>query len=349
MIAVDIRLPLATFVLEVACAFESRVTAIVGPSGAGKTSLLEAIAGLRPKTAGRVVIGDHVAHDSIRGIFVPPERRRVGYVPQEGALFPHLDVRRNLLFGGRDLERLKALSKILEIEQLFDRFPAVLSGGERQRVALGRALMTSPRLLLLDEPLAALHQPLKEKLLVYLRRIREEMNVPIIYVTHHPVEAMALADEAVMLENGRVTMRGPAAEVVRRRTVAGDEAVENVIEVDGPLHDPAAGITRVTTREGVILSLPYDETAGLEFPIVVRISGDDMVLFTSEPKALSARNVLEGTIERLEERDGRVHLLVTTPTPLAVRLTTAAVHQLALKRGDRVWLAVRTLSFRILG
>jgi molybdate transport system ATP-binding protein len=199
VIEIDVELPLAHFTLAVRCALEEKVTAIVGPSGSGKTSLIESIAGLRPRARGRIVIDG----DDVSGL--PPERRRIGYVPQDIALFPHLDVRRNLIFGGS--ARFDDIVGILELAPFLDRTPASLSGGERQRVALGRALMTAPRLLLLDEPLAAVDQPLRERVLEFLRRVRD-LGVPIVYVTHLPFEAMALAAWSVTLEKGRVVAQG---------------------------------------------------------------------------------------------------------------------------------------------
>ena len=195
MIDIDLTLPLAHFTLEVRCLLEEKVTAVVGPSGSGKTSLIESIAGLRPKASGRVVI------DGVDVMHLPPEKRRVGYVPQDVALFPHLNARRNLTFGGSD--RFDDVVAILELAPLLHRAPASLSGGERQRVALGRALMTAPRLLLLDEPLAAVDQPLRERVLVFLRRVRD-LGVPMIYVTHQPAEAAALATWSVVLEQGKI-------------------------------------------------------------------------------------------------------------------------------------------------
>ena len=199
MIDIDLALPLAHFTLTVRCTLEEKVTALVGPSGSGKTSLIEAIAGLRPRASGRVVI------DGTNVMDLPPERRRIGYVPQDIALFPHLNVRRNLTFGGAD--RFDDIVAILELAPLLARPPASLSGGERQRVALGRALMTAPRLLLLDEPLAAIDQPLRERVLVYLSRVRD-LGVPMIYVTHQPSEAMALATWSIVLEEGRIVSQG---------------------------------------------------------------------------------------------------------------------------------------------
>ena len=199
MIELDVSLPLAHFTLAVHCVLDEKVTALVGPSGSGKTSLIESIAGLRRAT-GRIVI------DGADVIDLPPERRRIGYVPQDVALFPHLNVRRNLTFGGD--ARFDDVVEILELAPLLDRAPASLSGGERQRVALGRALMTAPRLMLLDEPLAAIDQPFRARLLDYLRRVRD-LGVPMIYVTHQPAEALSLASWCIVLERGEVAAQGP--------------------------------------------------------------------------------------------------------------------------------------------
>ena len=209
-----LRLPLAPFTLQVDAVLAGRVTAVFGPSGAGKTSLLEVIAGLRHPTAGTVALGDDVLTDAAARRFVAPERRAVGYVPQEGALFPHLSVRRNLLYG-RDPRRpapavldFAHVTEVLEIAALAHRAVGTLSGGEKQRVALGRALLAAPRLLLLDEPLAGLDRALRERLLPCLRRVRDEFAVPMLYVTHAADEVMALCDDVLVLERGRVERRG---------------------------------------------------------------------------------------------------------------------------------------------
>ena len=324
MIDIDLRLPLASFTLGVRCALGEQVTAVVGRSGSGKTSMLEAIAGLRPRAGGRVAIdGDDVME-------LPPERRRIGYVPQDVALFPHLNVRRNLTFGGD--ARFDEIVSILELAPLLARAPASLSGGERQRVALGRALMTAPRLLLLDEPLAAIDQPLRERVLLFLRRVRD-LGVPMIYVTHQPFEAMALASWCVVLERGAVVSQGPPS---------GD--VDNVFEVADPHHEPARGITRVTTTDGMALVLPYDPTA--TFPLVVRISADDIVVFGEKPSSISSRNLIEATITSIAAKEGVVDL---TAGGIRVLVTRAAADDLGLREGARVWLALRSRAFLVVG
>lgn len=217
------RLALAQFSLEVDLLIHGRVTGIFGASGAGKTSLLDLIAGLRRPVAARIQLGERVLVDTVAGIFVRPEQRRVGYVPQDGALFPHLDVRGNLLFGRRAVDAdprftLETVTEVLEIGSLLKRRKvAELSGGERQRVALARALLASPRLLLLDEPLAALDAGLKERILPYLFRVRDDFAVPMLLVTHAPTEVMALCDSAVVLDRGKVVAHGTPAELFEAR------------------------------------------------------------------------------------------------------------------------------------
>ena len=192
----DIVLPLAHFTLDVSIVMRAHSTAIFGPSGAGKTSLLEVIAGLRTPTRGRVMLGER----DVTGL--PPRERRVGYVPQDDALFPHLSVRSNILYGGRD--DLQRLVDVLEIGNVLDRGVKHLSGGERKRVALARALVTRPDVLLLDEPLAGVDIELRNRVLDYLVRVREEFSMPLVYVTHHADEAALICDEVVRIEHGRV-------------------------------------------------------------------------------------------------------------------------------------------------
>ena len=206
MIDLDIELSQGTFVLVARVQLEARAAALFGPSGAGKTTILDAVAGLRTPRQGSITIDGRVLFSSRDRVNLPPRQRRVGYVPQDVALFPHMDVRRNLLYGRHPgvSPELDRVVRMLEIAPLLDRPVTVLSGGERQRVALGRALMSGPSLLLLDEPLAAVDVPLRRRILPYLQRVRDELAVPIVYVSHDREEVDALADAVVMVEGGRV-------------------------------------------------------------------------------------------------------------------------------------------------
>ena len=222
-LAMDIRIAQGDFALDVADRSRVEVLGLFGPSGAGKTTLLEAIAGIRRPTDGEIVVDGATLFSSTRGIDVPSRSRRIGYVPQDGLLFPHKSVRGNLLFGATSGTRgqapaprlgLETLADMLEIRSLLDRRIHGLSGGERQRIALGRALMTRPALLLLDEPLAAVDRARRERILPYLLRIRRELHVPLVYVTHDATELGQIADRVLVIQDGSVVRAGAPAEVM---------------------------------------------------------------------------------------------------------------------------------------
>jgi molybdate transport system ATP-binding protein len=219
LLLADVSLWLAHFELKVSAVLSNRVTGIFGPSGAGKTSLLETIAGIRVPRIGRVVFEETVFEDRARRIHLAARHRRIGYVPQENALFPHLTVLGNIIYGRRDTP-LEHVLDVLELGPLLGRGVSTLSGGEQKRVALARALVTSPNLLLLDEPLAGLDRPLHRRILTFLQRIRDDFQIPMLYVTHDPEELTAIAEETLVLERGRVVAVGPTAEVTVTAPVA---------------------------------------------------------------------------------------------------------------------------------
>jgi molybdate transport system ATP-binding protein len=213
MIDVDIELVQGAFTLTARFELAARAAALFGPSGAGKTTILDAIAGLRTPHRGSIAVDGRRLYSSADRVNLPPHQRHVGYVPQEVSLFPHMNVRRNLLYGAQsrqapaaaDTPRLDRVLSMLEIDGLIDRSVTELSGGERQRVALARALMSAPSLLLLDEPLAAIDVPLRRRILPYLRRIRDELKIPIVYVSHDREEVDALADAVIHISGGSVS------------------------------------------------------------------------------------------------------------------------------------------------
>lgn len=355
VLRVRAELPLSQFDLGVDLVLESRVTSLFGPSGAGKTTLLEIIAGLRRPHSGQVEMDGEVLFSSARGIHVPPRERGIGYVPQEGALFPHRSVRGNILYGRRHARRgapipMDHVVQVLEIEPLLERRVSQISGGERQRVALARALLSTPRLLLLDEPLAALDASLKEKVLPYLLRVRDEFKMPMLYVTHSATEVFVMSQWVVFLSRGAVRAQGEPREVLRSREVLPQVVngeLENVIE--GPVlgADREMGITTLALTESVSLFVPYVPRAAGD-RIQVSIPAHEIIAATEEPRGVSARNVLHGNIASVQFVRESCILTVDAGFPFLVRLTPSAVSKLGLRQGGAVFLIMKTHSFRIL-
>jgi molybdate transport system ATP-binding protein len=353
VIEIAITLPLAAFPLRVEAVFGEGVTAVMGPSGAGKTSLLEALAGLRPRVEGRLVVGGSVVMDSARGLRLPPEARRFGYVPQDAGLFPHLTVSGNVSFGARgDRRRVETSLDTLEIGHLGDRRPASLSGGEKQRVALARALATAPALLLLDEPLAALDVGLKERILPFLVRIRDEWKVPTLYVTHNVGEALALAGHVLLLGEGRVEAQGPPLALLSSAGLVreAEAGIENLFAGRVVAHDPDGGITRVQLDLGpeVSVTLSAERLPGHRVTVAVR--AEDVLVAAEPPRGLSARNVYEARIASVEHTGVDVVLrcaLSGGSGAWLARVTPSAVAALDLRPERVVWLAVKSHSLRL--
>jgi molybdate transport system ATP-binding protein len=355
VIELDLELPLARFALRVKARLEDGVTAVMGPSGSGKTSLLEAIAGLRSGTKGRLVLGDAVLVDTERGVHQPPEARRIGYVPQDAGLFPHLTALANVRFGARADEASVATAiETLEIRTLLDRHPHSLSGGEKQRVALARALATRPGLLLLDEPLAALDVGLRERVLPYLMRVRDEWKVPVLYVTHNVGEALALAREVLLLRDGGVEAQG------RPMTLLGspglvreaESGVENLLVGRVVAHDPEGGVTTVEVAGGLRVAAPLARGRPTGTSVTLAIRAEDILVGTEAPRSLSARNLYEARLAGLERTGDDVTLRCAVNAGDAaqewiVRVTPSAVAALGLHAGRSVFLAVKSHSVRL--
>jgi molybdate transport system ATP-binding protein len=354
MIELAVEVPLARFTLRAEARLDGRTTAIMGPSGSGKTSLLEAIAGLRRRARGRVVVDGTVFLDSAAGVRLPAERRHVGYVPQDAGLFPHLTAGANVAFGARGRKAcLQAAIDTLDIAFLLSRYPATLSGGERQRVALARALATEPRLLLLDEPLAAVDVELRERIVPWLLRVRDEWRLPILYVTHNVGEALALADQALLLRDGGVEARGPVESLLGSPALAGDAAagIENVLPGRVVAHHAAGGVTRVEIAAGLTLAIPLSAGVQVGGAVTLAVRAEDVLVVAEPPHGLSARNVLEARVLDVERlgADALVRCaLAADSRPWLVRLTPAAVEALGLVPGRGVWLAVKSHSVRLL-
>ena len=337
---VSLRHRLAGLDLDVAFDAPSGVTTLFGRSGAGKTTVINAVAGLLRPDHAHVVAGGEVLADTDAGIWLPPHKRRVGYVFQEGRLFPHLDVRRNLDYGRkvsrrpRDSAAFDRVIGMLGIGDLLDRRPATLSGGEKQRVAIGRALLMQPRLLLLDEPLAALDEARKAEILPFLERLRDEADVPMLHVSHSAAEVARLATTVVAIERGRIIASGPA------RVVLGDPRLSPTRVRAGGAVPPA----RVVTHHDDGLSEIDAGGARLLLPRVaqppgaalrIRIAAHDVILSRDAPVGLSALNTLTGTIEAVHtgEGPGAIVSVSTVAGPLLARLTRRSVARLGLAPG----------------
>ena len=341
MIEVAVELPLARFVLRVETTVGAGVTAVMGPSGSGKTSLLEALAGLRPKARGRIAIDEEVLLDSARDVRLAPERRRVGYVPQDAGLFPHLSALGNVRFGARaGGPPLEAILEVLDLGAVLGRHPVSLSGGERQRVALARALATNPRLLLLDEPLAGLDVALRDRIVPYLLRVRDEWRVPMLYVTHHVGEAIALAERVLLLEDGRLADEGSPLDLTARRGLArqSEAGTENFLRGRVAGHDEEGGTTRIAVDGGLSVAVPLAAGRAIGTPVTLAVRAEDVLVLTEPVRALSARNLFAGSVAEIVRTGTDVTLRCEVPPsvrPWLVRLTPSAVDSLGLPKPVR--------------
>ena len=355
MIELELSLPLASFALQVAARLEGGVTAVMGPSGSGKTSLLEAIAGLRRRARGRIAVDGRLLLDSAAGVSLRPEARRVGYVPQDAGLFPHLTALANVRFGARaDAAAVSSAIATLEIGALLERFPASLSGGEKQRVALARALATRPALLLLDEPLAALDVGLRERILPYLLRVREEWKTPVLYVTHNVGEALALSSRVLLLREGKVEAEGAPFDLLATPGLArvAEEGVLNLFAGRVREHDPVGGVTRVDLGSGLGIAVPLAAARAVGSPVTVAVRAEDVIVARSAPEGLSARNRFEVRVVAIA-RVGADVTLRCAPAQgepaleWIVRVTPSAAAALGLAVGQSVFLAVKSHSLRL--
>jgi len=363
-LSLDFTLPLHRFALSIRWETTETALGIFGPSGAGKTSILETIAGLRREARGTIEVGGETWLDTTRGLFVPPERRGIGYVPQDSLLFPHRNVMENLMAGAaraaRHVERRIAPEKVLEILELEDlagRKVGTLSGGERQRVALGRALSSAPALLLLDEPLAGLDRPLQRRILSCLFRIQREFRIPTLHVAHDPAEIAILSREVTVLDAGEVVGRGRPEEVLQDPAIlplARAEGFENVLHGRVAAVADGAAAIEVGPRLQVTVA---DASLALEREVVIAARAEDLILAVHPPVGLSAQNTLPGTIREIREpaqgdpSGGQVVVLVgldSVPAPIVVTVTGQARHRLALRRGLAVHVVAKANSFRVL-
>jgi molybdate transport system ATP-binding protein len=341
------------FLLDISIEVPPGISILFGPSGAGKSTVLDCIAGLTRPDTGRIAAGEKVLFDSFAGINCPPRARRIAYVFQSLALFPHLNAEENVAYGLDGLphrERSARVEEILEafrVDKLRARKPPEISGGERQRIALARSLVTRPRVLLLDEPLTGLDAELKAAIVDDLRAWNAARRIPILYVTHTREEVDALGEHVIAMDHGRVVSEGTPIEVLeapRRKRLAQAAGFENLLSARVVDLREADGVMRVLLNGSLLeLEVPLGYAAAGD-RVLVAVRAGDILLATMRPEGLSARNVIEGRIVALETRGTLVRARVDCGVQFIVHLTPGAVRSLELAERRRVWLVLKTHS-----
>ncbi len=344
------------FTLDVSIDTPPGITILFGASGSGKSTLLRAVAGLLRPDAGRIAVGERTLFDASTGLCLPPQHRGIGYVFQHLALFPHLTARANLEFGlqalppGERRARIDDIAQRFHIDGLLGRRPGQISGGERQRVALARALVTDPAVLLLDEPLSALDHATQTRIIDDLREWNRARRIPVLYVTHAHREVFALGERVIVLERGRVLASGTPHDVIDlpvHETIAQLAGFENLFSATVVARRPQIGVMQCRLGDTAAeLEVPLG-VADIGAAVRVAIRAGDILLAVEEPRGLSARNVLRGTLASLSPQGTTVVTAVEAGERFVVHLTAGAVDSLALRTGMPVWLVVKTHSCRI--
>jgi len=353
MLELSIRRRQGAFNLDVELAAGQGVTALFGPSGSGKTSVVNMVAGLARPEAGRIVVDGRVLFDAKAGLDLPPEKRRLGYVFQEARLFPHLSVKGNLNFGrdrvpaGERSIDFDMVVEVLGIDHLLDRRPALLSGGEKQRVAIGRALLASPRILLMDEPLASLDPGRKAEVLPFIAGLARRFATPILYVSHAMDEVLQLADTLVLMEAGRAVACGPAEDILSRaefRHLTGHGEAGAVVRATVEDHDGAHGITVLSFAGGTLLVGRIELPPGAS--VRLRIHARDVALATARPVGISTRNVLPCRVASVTVAEGhQVDVMLDCGgTTLWSRITALAQSNLNLVPGMNVYALLKAVT-----
>jgi molybdate transport system ATP-binding protein len=330
------------------------VVALFGRSGCGKSTLVNVIAGLLDADAGRVALDDSVLLDTERRVNVAPERRRIGYVFQDARLFPHLSVAANLRYGERRAPahryvNLDTVAGLLDLGSLMDRRTHQLSGGERQRVAIGRALLSQPSLLLLDEPLASLDATRRDEVLPYLETLRDQLNIPMVYVSHNFDEVLRLATYIVLIDSGTAIAQGGVGEMSLNkdlRSIIGADAVGAIVDGTVLGMDPSSGLMRVKVGLGELKVHAANVSAGAK--LRVQLLARDLIVATQAPRNLSVRNILSGIVSTVTSDDADSDLVAIDIGGILImaRVTKAATRELGLRAGLPVWVLVKAVSLR---
>ncbi|MGC1388186.1 MAG: molybdenum ABC transporter ATP-binding protein [Steroidobacteraceae bacterium] len=355
MLHVDIAKQIGALRLEVRFDLPTPgVAALFGPSGCGKSSTINIIAGLLEADRGRVVLEETVLFDAQRRIDLAAEQRRIGYVFQDARLFPHLSVAGNLQYAlrravGRRYVSLDTVANLLDLGALMHRRTHQLSGGERQRVAIGRALLSQPRLLLLDEPLASLDRNRREELLPYLETLRDQLDIPMVYVSHQFDEVLRLATHIVLMQSGTVVAQGGIGAMSldpNLRSIIGPDAVGAIIDGVVLGRDLGSGLARVRVGGGVLRLQTAEMARGTTLRI--QLLARDIIVSTQMPRYLSVRNNLQGEVTAIDDDDGNSDLISIDigGAQIIARITKSATRELALKPGSPVWALIKSVSLR---
>ncbi len=347
----DIAKRLGSFELRCSATFGRGITAVFGPSGSGKTTLLNCVAGLARPDHGEIEVLGQAVYSSSKEVGIPPERRGVGYVFQDSALFPHLSVGDNIRYGHRltrEARRTVSMERVvglLQLEELMGRDVSELSGGERQRVALARALAPSPRLLLLDEPISSLDLAFRGLILRYLKQVRDELGIPMVYVSHSISEVMAVADDVLVLSGGVQVTQGPPSTVLsdpQLGRLADYAALENLIDMDVVVRRED-GLQVELGAEGLRLLAPEVEAPPGE-RVTISIRASDILVALDVPSRISAQNAVPGVVEEIHSHGPRVVVFVNAGVRMMAEITPDALGSLGLAEGDRVYLVIKSTS-----
>jgi molybdate transport system ATP-binding protein len=353
-LSVDVRHRLGAFSLDAVFETSGRLTAFFGPSGSGKTTLVNLIGGLLRPDEGRIVSDGRVLVDTAAGVFVSKHSRRIGYVFQDARIFPHMTVSQNLRYGrfftpvSERYGDMGGVVELLGIGHLLDRKPGSLSGGEKQRVAIGRALLASPRLILMDEPLASLDERRKAEIMPYIERLRDETKIPVVYVSHSVAEVARLATDIVVLDGGRVAAVGPTTEILQRLDLLPEEERGEggaVLDMRVAGRDTAFAMTTLTSAAGEVHVAGLDALPGST--IRVRIRARDVIVATERPRGLSALNILAGNVLRIEPSGEAVADVVIDchGELVTARITRQSASMLGLSSDMEVFAVIKSVTF----
>ena len=346
------------FDLSIDSRFGSGVTAIFGPSGSGKTTILNAIAGLIDPDDGEITLRGKTLFSSVSRLSLAPERRRVGYVFQDGLLFPHMSVRENVMYGynqtppeARNVDP-DHLVNLLDLGRLMDRRPKNLSAGERQRVALARAVAASPELLLMDEPLGSLDIALRGRVLRYLGDLHRSLGMPMVYVSHSISEALALAHQALVISNGRQLAFDEPRKVLLEpyvHSLVHLGSLENLLDVRVTDSGQPNGLTTATLGTTSLRLTGLSDSVSVGDTLSIGIRAGDIIIAVDRPERISARNILKGRLDAIHRIDHDVLLFADVGAPLMAQVTPDALDSLDLHEGQDVYLVIKSSSIMVLG